>query len=62
MTMPSAPSRTGASLNHSLYHDRYRRTRDGWKFTERRYEVRYFDTSPLAGSAPHPAPGSVRES
>jgi ketosteroid isomerase-like protein len=55
--------RDGSShLNHSLYHDRYRRTPDGWKFTERRYEVRYFDTSPLAGSAPHAAPGSVRES
>ncbi|MEW2488661.1 nuclear transport factor 2 family protein [Streptomyces sp. NPDC048411] len=55
--------RDGSShLNYSLYHDRYRRTQDGWKFTERRYEVRYFDTSPLAGSASHPAPGSVRES
>ncbi|GHI09464.1 hypothetical protein AQI88_37645 [Streptomyces cellostaticus] len=49
-------------LNHSLYHDRYRRTRDGWRFTERRYEVRYLDTTPLTGSAPHPAPGSVRAS
>ena len=38
--------------NHSLYHDRYRRTSDGWKFAERVYEVRYVDTSPLAGSAP----------
>jgi hypothetical protein len=25
---------------------------DGWKFTERVYEVRYLDHSPLAGSAP----------
>jgi ketosteroid isomerase-like protein len=25
---------------------------DGWKFTERVYEVRYHDTSPLAGSPP----------
>ena len=25
---------------------------DGWKFTERVYEVRYHDTTPLAGSAP----------
>ena len=37
--------------------------RDGWKFTERVYEVRYLDTSPLAGSAPRaagtgPRPGS----
>jgi hypothetical protein len=33
-------------------HDRYRRTPDGWRFTERIYEVRYLDTTPLAGSAP----------
>jgi ketosteroid isomerase-like protein len=42
-------------LNYAIYHDRYRRTPDGWKFTERVYEVRYLDTSPLAGSAPRPA-------
>ena len=36
-------------LNYAIYHDRYRRTPDGWKFTERVYEVRYVDTSPLAG-------------
>jgi uncharacterized protein (TIGR02246 family) len=41
-----------SELNHSLYHDRYQRTPDGWKFTERVYEVRYLDTSPLAGSPP----------
>lgn len=29
--------------------------RDGWKFAERVYEVRYLDTTPLAGSAPHAA-------
>lgn len=47
--------RDGSShLNYSLYHDRYRRTRDGWRFTERRYEVRYVDTTPLTGSAPGP--------
>jgi hypothetical protein len=34
-----------------VYHDRYRRTPDGWKFTERVFEVRYLDTTPLAGSA-----------
>jgi hypothetical protein len=39
-------------VNYAIYHDRYRRTGDGWKFTERVYEVRYLDTSPLAGSAP----------
>jgi ketosteroid isomerase-like protein len=44
--------RDGSSqLNYSVYHDRYRRTPDGWKFTERVFEVRYLDTTPLAGSA-----------
>ena len=32
--------------------DRYQRTADGWKFTERVYQIRYLDESPLAGSAP----------
>ena len=41
-----------SDLNYAIYHDRYRRTADGWKFTERVYEVRYHDTSPLAGSPP----------
>ncbi|GAA2417878.1 hypothetical protein GCM10010404_90540 [Nonomuraea africana] len=50
--------RDGSShLNYSVYHDRYQRTPDGWKFTERVYEVKYVDTTPLAGSAPHAAPG-----
>jgi hypothetical protein len=31
------------------------RTGDGWKFTERVYEVRYLDTSPLAAPAPRAA-------
>jgi ketosteroid isomerase-like protein len=44
-------------LNFAVYHDRYRRTADGWRFTERVYEVRYEDTSPLAGSAPPAAGG-----
>jgi len=45
--------RDGSShLNYAIYHDRYRRTGDGWRFTERVYEVRYLDHSPLAGSAP----------
>jgi ketosteroid isomerase-like protein len=39
-------------LNYSLYHDRYQRTPDGWKFAERVYEVRYVDTTPLPGKAP----------
>jgi ketosteroid isomerase-like protein len=42
--------RDGSSyLNYAIYHDRYQRTADGWKFTERVYEVRYLDTSPLPG-------------
>jgi ketosteroid isomerase-like protein len=39
-------------MNFAIYHDRYQRTEDGWKFTERVYEVRYEDNSPLAGSPP----------
>ena len=42
-------------LNYAVYHDRYQRTPDGWKFTERVYEIRYLDTTPLAGSAPRAA-------
>ncbi|WP_418959291.1 LUD domain-containing protein [Streptomyces tritici] len=42
-------------MNFAVYHDRYRRTEEGWKFAERVYEVRYLDTSPLAGSAPRAA-------
>ena len=41
--------------NYAIYHDRYQRTPQGWKFTERVYEVRYHDTTPLAGSAPRAA-------
>jgi ketosteroid isomerase-like protein len=41
-----------SQLNYAIYHDRYERTPDGWKFTERVYEVRYLDSTPLAGSAP----------
>jgi ketosteroid isomerase-like protein len=41
-----------SELNYSLYHDRYRRTADGWKFAERVYEVKYLDTTELAGSPP----------
>ncbi len=47
-----------SELNYAVYHDRYQRTGDGWKFTERVYEVRYLDTTPLAGSAPHAAGGA----
>jgi ketosteroid isomerase-like protein len=45
-------------LNYAIYHDRYQRTPDGWNFTERVYEIRYLDTTPLAGSAPNAAGGS----
>lgn len=38
--------------NFAIYHDRYQRTEDGWKFTERVYEVRYLDNSKLGGSPP----------
>ena len=41
----------GSHQNYAVYHDRYRRTRDGWRFAERAYEIRYVDTTPLPGSA-----------
>jgi uncharacterized protein (TIGR02246 family) len=45
--------RDGSShLNYAIYHDRYRRTHDGWRFAERRYEIRYVDSTPLTGSPP----------
>lgn len=40
-----------SGLNYAVYHDRYQRTAEGWKFAERVYEVRYIDTTPLSGSA-----------
>jgi ketosteroid isomerase-like protein len=43
---------SGSQLNYFVYHDRYQRTPDGWKFTERVAEFRYLDTSALAGSPP----------
>ncbi|BCB75830.1 hypothetical protein GCM10022251_25800 [Phytohabitans flavus] len=47
--------RDGSShLNYAIYHDRYQRTDDGWKFAERVYEIRYLDTTPLGGTAPPP--------
>jgi ketosteroid isomerase-like protein len=45
----------GSYLNYAIYHDRYQRTADGWKFTERVYEVRYLDTTPLPGFPPRAA-------
>jgi hypothetical protein len=47
----AAPPDSCSRPNYAVYHDRYQRTPDGWKFTERVYEIRYLDTSPLAGSA-----------
>ncbi|MGP7997147.1 MAG: nuclear transport factor 2 family protein [Streptosporangiaceae bacterium] len=38
-----------SELNYAVYHDRYQRTPDGWKFAERSYEIRYVDDSPLPG-------------
>ncbi|GCE10062.1 YybH family protein [Dictyobacter aurantiacus] len=52
----------GSELNYAIYHDCYRRTEDGWKFSERVYEVRYLDTTPLAGSVPHTAGTLAKES
>jgi len=52
--------RDGSShVNYAIYHDRYQRTPEGWKFAERVYEVRYADDSPLAGSAPGGAGGAA---
>ncbi|WP_327350772.1 LUD domain-containing protein [Streptomyces sp. NBC_01304] len=45
-------------LNYAVYHDRYQRTGEGWRFAEREYEIRYLDTSPLAGTAPQSADSS----
>ena len=36
-----------AVLDAASFHTGYQRTRDGWKFAERVYEVRYLDTTPL---------------
>lgn len=44
-----------SELNYALYHDRYRRTPDGWKSAERVYEVRYLDATPLRGAPPSPS-------
>ena len=39
-----------SQLMYAIYHDRYQRTSDGWKFAERVYEIRYLDTTPLEGN------------
>lgn len=44
--------RDGSShSNHAVYHDRYERTPDGWRFAERVYEILYLDSTPLGGNA-----------
>jgi ketosteroid isomerase-like protein len=51
--------RNGSSeVNYAIYHDRYQRTPDGWRFAERVYEIRYLDTTPLAGTAPPASKGA----
>ena len=51
-------SRDGrCELNYAVYHDRYQRTEDGWKFAQRVYEVRYLDHTGLSGSPPHASRG-----
>jgi hypothetical protein len=48
--------RDGSShRNFAVCNDRYQRTPDGWKFSERVYKIRYLDTTPLTGSAPDAA-------
>jgi ketosteroid isomerase-like protein len=37
-------------MNFAIYHDRYERTPDGWRFSERVYELLYVDTTPLTGA------------
>ena len=54
--------RGGSHLNYAVYHDRYQRTPNGWKFTERVYELRYLDTTPLPGSGPHAAGAAISRS
>jgi ketosteroid isomerase-like protein len=54
-------ARDGRSgVNYAIYHDRYQRTHDGWRFTDRVYEIKYLDTTPLAGSPPNP-PGPLEQ-
>jgi hypothetical protein len=47
-------------LNYAIYHDRYQRASEGWKFTERVYEVKYLDAASRTGSAP-PAAGATAD-
>lgn len=47
-----------SNMNYGIYHDRYQRTHDGWKFVERVYEIKYQDTTALSGSAPQSRPST----
>jgi hypothetical protein len=38
-------------MNPAVYHDRYERTPDGRRSTERVYKVKYIDTTRLGGTA-----------
>ena len=45
--------RDGSShLNYAVYHDLYQRTPKGWKFSERVYEIKYLNTTPMGGAPP----------
>jgi ketosteroid isomerase-like protein len=51
-------------LKYAIYHDRYQRTGDGWKFTERVYEARNLSTSLQArwpGEPPERSPRPEEE-
>ena len=51
-----------SAMNFAIYHDRYERTPEGWRFTERVYELLYLDTTPLTGRPPRPGrPPRARE-
>jgi hypothetical protein len=41
---------SSSQLMYAIYHDRYQRTSEGWKFAERVYEIRYLDITPLVGN------------
>ena len=43
-------------INYAIYHDRYARTPDGWRFAERVFEIRYLDAAPLTGDVPGRSP------
>lgn len=44
-----------SQVNYAIWHDRYLRTPEGWRFTERVYEIRYLDESALTGKPRTPA-------